>query len=146
MRSRGLHPGSIWLGRDKGPALPSEALALSLSPGAMVCRLHRLRTADGVVMALEQSIVPSRYLPDPDLVGDSLYAELEAHGTVPVRALQRMRATVADEEQANRLGIDRGDPLLAMERCCFDRTGEAVESCYSVYRGDLYDLLVELTS
>ena len=139
-----MRPGSIWLGRDKGPALPSEALALSLPPGAIVCRLHRLRTADDVVMALEHSIVPSRFLADPDLVGDSLYAELKVRGTVPIRALQRMRAMVADEEQAKRLGVDEGAPLLAMERCCFDREGQAVEYCHSVYRGELYDLLVEL--
>ena len=145
MRARGLVPGSVWLNREIGPALPSEAFALSLSPGASVCRLRRLRTADDIAMALEMSIVPARFLPDPSMVGESLYAALEERGTVPVRALQRMRAIVADRDEAEQLGIEPGAPLLDMERRCFNHIGDAVEFCHSLYRGDLYDLLVELS-
>ena len=146
MRARGMRPGSLWLGRETGPALPDEALSLSLSPGTPVCRLNRLRTADGVPMAIERSIVPVRFLPDPNLVDDSLYAALEQRGTVPVRALQRMRATVAGSAEADQLGIEPGAPLLEMERRCFNPEGDAVEFCRSLYRGDLYDLLVELAT
>ena len=145
MRARGLRPGSVWLDRTTGPATPEEAVALSLTAGDLVCRLQRLRTADDMAMALERSAVPVRFLPDPALVGDSLYAALEKRGTVPVRALQRMRATVASEVQAGQLGVASGAPLLDMERRCFNHRGEAVEFCHSVYRGDLYDLLVELS-
>ena len=145
MRARGLRPDSIWLGRETGPALPAEAFALSLSPGAPVCRLRRLRTADDVAMALELSIVPVRFLPDPSMVEDSLYAALERRGTVPVRALQRMRATVAGRAEAERLGVQPGAPLLDMERRCFNEANDTVEFCHSLYRGDLYDLLVELS-
>lgn len=145
MRARGLRPGSIWLARETGPALSAEAFELSLSPGAPVCRLKRLRTADDVLMALETSIVPVRFLPDPAMVDGSLYAALEKRGTVPVRALQRMRATVAGRAEAEQLGIEPGAPLLDMERRCFNQAGEAVEFCHSLYRGDLYDLLVELS-
>lgn len=144
MRARGLRPGSIWLDRCTGPAAPAEALALSVSPGTPVCRLKRLRTADDVVMALERSIVPVRFLPDPAAIEGSLYAALERQGATPVRALQRMRATVAGDADARQLGIEPGAPLLDMERRCFNREGDAVEACRSLYRGDLYDLLVEL--
>lgn len=145
MRARGLRPGSIWLGRETGPALPAEAFELALSPGTPVCRLRRLRTADDIAMALELSVVPARFLPDPSLVEDSLYAALAKCGTVPVRALQRMRATVAGRAEADQLGLQPGAPLLDMERRCFNETGDTVEFCRSLYRGDLYDLLVELS-
>lgn len=145
MRARGLRPGSIWLGRETGPALPAEAFELSLSPGTPVCRLRRLRTADDLAMALETSIVPARFLPDPSLVDDSLYAALEKRGAVPVRALQRMRATVAGRAEADQLGVQPGAPLLDMKRRCFNSAGDTVEFCHSLYRGDLYDLLVELS-
>lgn len=144
MLSRGLRPGAVWLDRAMGPARPAEALALSLSPGAPVCRLRRLRTADDLPMALECSVLPTAVLPDPGLVDDSLYRALKHRGIVPVRALQRMRAAIASPEDADRLGIAPGAPLLDMERRCFDDTGRAVEFCRSLYRGDLYDLLVEL--
>jgi GntR family transcriptional regulator len=145
MRARGLRPGSLWIKRETGPAVPAEALALSLSPGTLVCRLRRLRTANDVAMALGTSVLPMRFLPDPALVEHSLYAALEKRGTVPVRALQRMRATVAGPAEATPLGVPPGAPLLDMGRRCFNGGGEAVEFCRSLYRGDLYDLLIELS-
>lgn len=144
MRARGLRPGNIWLDRQLGPASPAEAIALSLSPGTSVCRLQRLRTADGERIALERSVVPASLLPDPALVEDSLYAALERCGAAPVRALQRMRATVAGSAEAAQLRVPAGAPLLDMERRCFGRDGTTVEFCHSLYRGDRYDLLVEL--
>jgi GntR family transcriptional regulator len=145
MQARGLTPGTVWIDRELASALPAEALALALSPGSPVCRLKRLRTADGSPMALECSVVPTRFLPDPGLVEGSLYAALEQQGTVPVRALQRMRATVASALEAEQLGVRPGAPLLDMERRCFNEADQPVEFCRSLYRGDLYDLLVELS-
>lgn len=144
MQARGLRPGTIWLAREVGTALSQEALALQLSPGAQVCRLKRLRTADGVAMALEWSVIPASLLPDPKIVRDSLYAALAGRGVVPCRALQRMRAVVAGDEDARLLNVASGAPLLEMERRCFDEIGTAVETCRSLYRGDAYDFLVEL--
>jgi GntR family transcriptional regulator len=144
MTGRGHRPGATWLKAEVGPALPAEALALGLSPASEVCRLHRLRTADGVPMALERSIVPRAYLRSPDLVADSLYAALEAAGHSPVRALQRIRSDVAMPEEARLLGISPGASLLDVERRCFLADGAAVEYCRSRYRGDTYDFMVEL--
>ena len=144
MKARGLRPGTIWLDRHLGAAVPDEALALALSPGASVVRLRRLRTADDVPMALESSVVPARFLPDPGLVLDSLYAALAEQGVVPVRALQRIRAMAATPGDAGQLGVPTGTPLFDMERRCFNDAGLPVEFCRSLYRGDLYDLLVEL--
>jgi GntR family transcriptional regulator len=144
MLARGHAPGTIWLGRERAVALPAEAMALGLSPGAEVCRLHRLRTADGTPMAVEFSVVPGEFLPDAEFVATSLYAALEEQGHEPVRALQRMRATIAEPEEAKLLGLTRGAPILEIERRCFLATGRAVEYCRSRYRGDRYDFLVEL--
>jgi len=144
MIGRGHRPGATWLKAEAGPALPAEALALGLSPGAEVCRLHRLRTADGVPMALERSVVPRAYLAGPELVEDSLYAALEAAGHSPVRALQRIRSDIATPEEARLLAISPGASLLDVERRCFLAGGAAVEYCRSRYRGDTYDFMVEL--
>lgn len=129
MRQGLLRPGAAIPGER---ALSAEAFELSLSPGAPVCRLRRLRTADDVRMALETSIVSMRFLPDSAMVDGSLYAALKKRSTVPVRALQRMRATVADRAQAEQLGIEPGAPLLDMERRCFNQAGEAVEFLFGL--------------
>lgn len=144
MLARGLRPGGLWLSREVGVALPAEGLALGLSPGATVCRLRRLRTADDRPMAIEQSVIPTAFLPSPQFDGSSLYAALEARGHQPARALQRMRADIALEEEAELLGIAPGAPLLETERRCFLESGEAFEYSRSRYRGDAYDFLVEI--
>jgi GntR family transcriptional regulator len=143
MRARGFEPGGIWLRRCVAVATPAEAMALGLSPGQEVCRLMRLRTADGVPLAIERVAVPSIFLPSPDLVTDSLYAVLDRLGFMPQRALQRIRAGSASAEDAAHLDIDHGAPLLLMERRCALEDGRIVEFTESRYRGDSYDFIVE---
>ena len=144
MIARGMRPGGTWLAREIGTALPTEALALGLSPGAPVCRMRRLRTADGTPMAIELSVIPTDVLPSPDLVETSLYSAIESRGHVPTRALQRMRAVIADAEEARLLDVRPGAPLLETERRCFLDNGKPFEFSLSRYRGDAYDFLVEL--
>lgn len=144
MQARGRQPGATWLRRSVGRALPAELSALELVPGSEVNRLHRLRTADGVPMAIETSVVPAVFLPPGTRIGESLYAALSALGHEPVRAVQRMRATVADREEARLLGIEAGAALLTVERRVFLKDGRIVEFCESRYRGDSYDFLVDL--
>ncbi len=143
MRARGMEPGSRWLRKEVGQASPEEALALALSPGKGVVRLVRVRTADGVPMALEAAVLPLEVLPNPEEVGDSLYAYLEVQGLRPTRALQRLRAVGAPLEVARLLGLTPGEPVLFIQRVSFLR-GQPVEFTRSYYRGDLYDFVAEL--
>jgi len=144
MRSRGLQPGVIWLHRGVSDASPAEVMALHLSPGAQVCRLHRIRTGGGKPMAVERATVPVRFLPDAELVTASLYEVLEARGCRPVRALQRLRAAVATPEVAKLLDLEPGAPLLVAERRCFAEDGSAVEFTETTYCGERYDFVAEL--
>lgn len=144
MAARGRKPGARWLLSEVSLASAAEAMALGLSPGTRVCRLHRLRTADNVPMAIEFSIVPTEFLPSPDLVADSLYAVLQQRGCMPTRALQRLRSDIATPEEAALLDVAPGAPILEMERRCSLHDGRVVEFTCSRYRGDAYDFMIEL--
>lgn len=144
MQLRGLLAQSQWLERSVGLPTPKEAMVLGLSPGAEVCRLHRLRTADGVPMAIELAVVPRQFLPDPQIVGASLYAALEALGVRPVRALQRLHAISLPEDEANLLQMPTGSATLFIERVSYLPDGRTVEFTQSHYRGDTYDFVAEL--
>ena len=74
----------------------------------------------------------------------SVYEALERHGYQPVRALQRLRAVLFAEEQAQLLNVNQGAPGLLIERRGFLRDGRAVEFTQSYYRGDAYDFVAEL--
>lgn len=144
LRQRGFRPGSQWLQRDTGVAAPEEILSLGLSPNTVVSRLKRLRTADDVVMAIESTTIPARYLPDPKAVTESLYGYLEAHGTVPMRALQHIRAVNATAEQARLAKIEQGAAMLYITRIGYLDNGSAIELTHSYCRSDYYDFVAEL--
>ena len=144
MTARGLLPSVQWINRSVATASPDEALALNLSPGSKVSRLYRLRLADNKPMCLEHATLPVKYLPDPEAVDQSLYEVLDKNGCRPVRALQRLRAELFDEEHARLLGVQPGSACLYIERRSFLGDGSSVELVRSHYRGDSYDFVAEL--
>ena len=145
MTARGMAPGAEIIERSQGVATPAESMALGLSPGSAVTRLHRLRLAAGVPMAIERAVLPARFLPDPHEVADSLYAALRQRGFSPRRALQRLHAVLLSPEQAKLLNVPPGSAALYIERRSFLDNGEAVEFTASYYRGDAYDFVAELS-
>lgn len=146
MLARGRTPSSSWLLKAQGAVTPDEALTLGLSPGTPVYRFHRIRFADGMPMALEQSTIAGSCLPSLAAVEASLYDALHAAGNRPVRALQRLRAVLFNEEQAKLLLMAAGDPGLFIERRGFLDDGRTVEMTHSWYRGDAYDFVAELNA
>ena len=146
MRARGRTPRSEWIKRSTGTVTPEEAMKLALSPGSTVYRFHRLRYADDAPMALEYATLSAAALPSLESVDHSLYDALEKAGNRPVRALQRLRALLLNEEQARLLGAKVGDAGLLVERLGYLRDGRAVELSQSIYRGDTYDFVAELNA
>lgn len=144
MSARGLVPGCLWLSKQISRPSPAEMMALGISADTQVIRMRRIRTADGIPMALETSTVPARFLPSPELVGDSLYEALDRLGALPQRAIQRMRSRPASIADADHLNCEVGAPLLIMERRCFLADEQIVEFSESRYKGDVYDFVFEL--
>ncbi|MEG2029560.1 MAG: GntR family transcriptional regulator [Janthinobacterium sp.] len=143
LQQRGDTPSSHWLRRDVMQADADAQLSLGLSPGTRVARLRRLRTADEVVMAIETTTIPALYMPNPHSVTDSLYGYLEANGTIPMRALQHIRAVNATAEQAKLANIKTGEAMLHITRVSYLDNGAAVELTHSYCRSDYYEFVAE---
>jgi GntR family transcriptional regulator len=146
MRARGRSPRSVWLKRAAGTVTPEESLALRLSPGTPVYRFNRIRYADDAPMALEYATVVASALPSLEAVDTSLYEALELSGQRPVRALQRLRAVLLTEDQAELLKAKSGDAGLLVERLGSLADGRAIEFSQSFYRGEIYDFVAELST
>ncbi|MCB1568702.1 MAG: GntR family transcriptional regulator [Xanthomonadales bacterium] len=146
LRARGLNPRSVVLDHEIGEVTPDEAMALNLSPGRQVLRLHRLRYSGDTPLAVERAAIPHDVLSDPSQVQESLYAALEAIGCRPLRALQRVRAVNLTAAQAQQLDLPVGSAALDIERRGFAADGRVVEFTRSWYRGDAYDFVAELQS
>lgn len=144
LTQRGFVPSSRWIKRGLAVALPEEMVAFSLSPGARVARLERVRLADQTPMALESSALPVDVLPDPEAVQSSLYTFLADRRQTPVRALQHIRAANATARQAELLSIPEGRALLFITRFGYAEDGRCIEISHTWCRSDYYDFVAEL--
>ena len=119
-------------------------MALGLGAGDRVARLERVRSSDGVPLAIERASLPGSILPDPEGVNRSLYEVLERRGLRPVRAVQRISAANLGARDAELLQVTPGVAGLKIERVSYLPSGKVVEFTRSLYRGDAYDFAVEL--
>ena len=145
VRARGMTPSSAALDRSIGLAAPEEAIGLCLKPGQPVARIVRLRQADGMPLAIENSAVVIDALPEPERLTGSLYDALAAGGMRPVRAIQRLSAVALDERTAKLLAVAPGSPGLYTIRVGYVADGRPVEYTRSYYRGDRWDFVAELS-
>lgn len=145
MARRGRTSRAEWLERGLFTPSPDEMMMLGLAAGGLVARLERLRIADENPLAIERASISAEFLPDPEKVGSSLYAALEARGVRPVRAVQRISARTIKDGEARLLDVAPGSAGLTIERISYLPSGKVVELTRSVYRGDAYDFVAELT-
>ena len=146
--ARGMRPASQVLAQELLSAPLELAGALQVPPGSELVRIRRLRLADEQPLALETSHLPHSLCPGllrHDLSRTSLYELLRTeYGVVLGSAKQTIEASqpVADERQLLRL--PDGIPVLRIHRLTSGVDGRLVEFVRAVYRGDRYQLHVEL--
>jgi len=144
LRRKGYEPGTRWIEREIRSASAEEVMRLGLSPSGQVTALTRLRSADDKVVAYERSVLPTRVLPDPHAVQESLYQWLDDHGTPVVRALQYFRAVNLSAKLAQFLEMNEGEAVLRVVRIGYARDGAAIELTDTYCHGDFYDFVAEL--
>lgn len=148
MRARGLQPSSRLLVAERIGAPLEIADALGLAPGADLVRVSRLRLADGEPLAVETAQLPHARCPgllSHDLATRSLYDVLHAeYGITLASARQTIEAALPDDEERALLELPDGVPVLRIRRLTHAAGGPPIEFVRSVYRGDRYQLGVEL--
>ncbi|HEY8024103.1 MAG TPA: GntR family transcriptional regulator [Burkholderiaceae bacterium] len=140
-QQRNLRPGSIWISRETTYASRTERRHLELAANSLVTRLKRLRTENDVVVAIENTIIPARYLPDLTEKIDSIYAYLKRSNFVPARARQYFGAINATVDQAKLMNLKPGDAVFHTKRVGYLQNGEAIELTHTFYRSDACDFM-----
>src|SRR5215472_9848065 len=125
------------------------ARRLQVSPEARLVRVKRLRLADDQPMAMEVLHIPEALVPGltkADLEDHSFYELLEErYGIVIVSGTQSIEPTVTSEEESEVLGVPLHTPAFLFERTTVSESGRTVEFVRSIYRGDRYRLVADLT-
>ncbi|MCF6220633.1 MAG: GntR family transcriptional regulator [Robiginitomaculum sp.] len=138
------NPQAIWIMKAYGTPTVEEAEILKIRQADKVVRLGRVRLSDGQPLAIEHAVVPATMLPDISEITESLYQALETKGNKPVKGTQKVRASLANPTEAGLLSIEENSEVLRIERRSELQDGTPVELTRSTYRGDCYDIVMNL--
>jgi GntR family transcriptional regulator len=118
------------------------AESLGISVGDQVYKIERVRFADKIPMALEESFVSAALIPgllDQDL-SKSLYEIFKNTYEKPVIKAECVVSPMnLSKRQADLLDTDIRSAALNFVVVAYDSRGRALERCNSIKRGDRYD-------
>jgi GntR family transcriptional regulator len=143
IREKGMKPSSKIL-RAERVEVTNKRLAdiLQIPVGDAAYRIMRVRLADGVPLAIEDTHVPCDNAPgllDQDLKSSLYEVFKEVYERPVVRADAMVSPLLLDKEQALVLKAPVNTPSLMFTITAFDMRGRVMEHCVSVKRGDKYD-------
>ncbi|MER7463456.1 UTRA domain-containing protein [Streptomyces sp. NPDC097981] len=121
---------SLSVGDEAAPA--DVAAALGLAEGAPACVRRRRYLLDGrpVLLAtsyLDAALVAGTPVTEPDSGPGGIHARLDELGLGPARFREEIRARMPSPEEADRLGLAAGTPVVLVRRTAFTDDGRAVE-------------------
>ena len=142
MKQRGMAPSSQLLEQIVVKASEELAESLKIMTEAVVMKLRRLRLADGIPMALEESHIPLRPFPGLERIDfsrQSLYYILrENYGVRVAWADEVIEALPATREESELLTIPKMASVLSISRIIITTEQTPIEVACSRYRGDRY--------
>ncbi len=115
---------------------------LRLPPGEGILYVHRLRYADEVPVALDQRYFPLRFgrrFGREEIAHQSIFKIFgQKLGIDVIGGQMEIEAAKATADEAGRLKVKTGDPLLLRRMTFFSSAREPLWSGKSVFRSDLY--------
>ncbi|MDQ7877139.1 UTRA domain-containing protein [Microbacterium sp. QXD-8] len=148
MHAAAHEPGTRVLQHETRPAEAGVAEHLGVPVGSEIVYLRRQRLTDGVAVAVLENYLPPEFgdITTEQLQTRGLYQILRARGVAIRIANQRIGARRAHGDESELLGVDKGGPVLTMERVAFDASGRAVEFGHHCYRPDMYSFETTLVA
>jgi len=141
----GVVPGAKMLENRLVPADARVAEALGIEPGSNVVHISRLRYADQEPVQIETSYFPLKYafLLDAKFDDNSLFDHLrEKSGARVASSEKQIELCRATAEEAELLGVKKGDAMLCVRSTAFDKNGEPMYAGVQIINGDRFTLYV----
>ncbi|PDQ35310.1 MAG: hypothetical protein B5766_06845 [Candidatus Lumbricidophila eiseniae] len=148
MRAAGRTARAEVLSTSTARSDPETAAQFDIDESAPVFRIERLRFGDDTPLCIDRSALPTELFPGllgNDLSGSLYEILMRRYGVSLSRAESRISAVMPSPEDAGLLRIEAGVPCLRVTARGSAASGEIAELTTSLYRGDLYELLVEPT-
>lgn len=143
----GRRPGRRILHLETRAATAGEARALDIAAGDKVCACHGISLADGVPIAVFESLFPVARLPDIAATMAQTNSVTEALRLAGVadytRRSTRLTAVRASATQALHLSLNEGDPVMKSTSVNVDAQGQPIEYGRTWFAGDRVTLTLE---
>lgn len=147
MKARNLIPGSKLLHFEIYPADEDIKAMLSLEDDELIYKIKRLRLANDEPIAVETSYLPVKLVPGltPDILSSSIYTYIEKDLELTIgHASQTVEAAIVNEEDQQHLNINKGVPVLLIQRETYLENGTPLELVRSSYRADRYKFKIDI--
>ncbi|MEN9453797.1 MAG: hypothetical protein RLZZ19_284 [Actinomycetota bacterium] len=143
IREKGMKPSSKILKAEKVVVSNKKlAATLQIEPGDSAYRIKRVRLADGVPLAIEDTHIPHENAPgllEQDLKSSLYEIFKDVYERPVIRADSAVSPILLDKQQAEALKAPVNTPSLMFTLTAFDLRGRTMEHCVSIKRGDKYD-------
>jgi GntR family transcriptional regulator len=132
-------------------AIPDASVAdhLGLTKNGKVLAIRRAIRQDGVVVVHYVSYLSERRfgtLERQDIENAALYDVLQTkHGVYVVRALETLQARAARAQDAAILKVERGSPVIAIERLAYTYGEQVIEVRRAVGRSDTFRYEIQVS-
>lgn len=141
-KKRGESPGVEIIAWQLVDSWPSIAKRMMLEAGDQVQIMERLRSANGVPVAIEVSYFPAKYYPGitPDLFteegsGQSSFEVMEKKfGLVSDHAVDEVRVVCLEKREADYLHVEPGTPVLQRFRVTYSDKDVPIKSSRAVWK------------
>lgn len=140
------HPTTELVHYEIGEADERVAEILGVPVKEQVLHIRRVRSADGVPLAVMDNTLPLAFtdISEDDLRTYGLYQLLRARGVTIRVAKQRISARSCTPEESRLLQLPKTTAVLTMARTAFDSSGRAVEYGQHSYAPDHYSFEMTL--
>jgi len=141
-------PGTRVLAHEIVQATDTIASGLGVQAGDDVVYIRRQRSTDGIPVAVLENYLPAEFrdITTEQLEQRGLYQLLRARGVAIQIAKQKIGARRVHGDESELLDIEKGSPVLTMERIAFDNSGRAIEFGQHCYRPDMYSFETTLVA
>jgi GntR family transcriptional regulator len=127
------YPQTRTLSFRRGGADAAEAARLGIAPGDAVIRIRNLLSLGEEPVVVDDLVLPQRLFPDfsKEILtarDNTIYHLYQTrYGINVLRTSERLRATLAEAEEARLLAVKKGAPLLEIARVAFSYHDAPVE-------------------
>ena len=149
MRERHMTPGTRSVQVARVMADETLARVFGCEVGEMLCRVRRVRTANGrPIVLFDTWLRAAEVMPEePEAYTGSLYQLMEERGIPkPAGVMERFEAVAATAEVAGALDVPLGAPVMRGVRVAYDAAQRVQEYTLSCYDGAGYAYVVYVGS